>query len=173
MTFFCPKSPAESFCLGLTPTLIPLWVRQSQHYLDNMEEFVAYIVKNLVDDSESVKIRAVEDNANETIKLEIRVAPEDIGKIIGHRGNTIHALRTILRRVCARLKKKVQVDLVQPDNDEVISSESFSQDHLEPQMKDSCCASQMHEEEFICCGSGRCHSEEEVQPVHTHGCCQH
>lgn len=137
-----------------------------------MEEFVAYIVKNLVDDSESVKIRSIEDEASDTIKLEIRVAPEDIGKIIGHRGNTIHALRTILRRVCARLKKKVQVDLVQPDNDEVISSESFSHEQLDIQAKDSCCASQATDEDFVCCGRNLCHAEEE-EPVSTHGCCQH
>lgn len=81
-----------------------------------MEEFVAYIVKNLVADPEAVEIRSIEDEASESIKLEIRVAPEDIGKIIGRRGNTIHALRTILRRVCARLKKKIQIDLVQPED---------------------------------------------------------
>ncbi|EPP34694.1 KH domain protein [Chlamydia ibidis] len=83
-----------------------------------MEEFVAYIVKNLVADPEAVEIRSIEDEANESIKLEIRVAPDDIGKIIGRRGNTIHALRTILRRVCARLKKKIQIDLIQPETSE-------------------------------------------------------
>ncbi|EPP39121.1 KH domain protein, partial [Chlamydia psittaci 84-8471/1] len=79
-----------------------------------MEEFVAYIVKNLVADPEAVEIRSIQDESGESIKLEIRVAPDDIGKIIGRRGNTIHALRTILRRVCARLKKKIQIDLIQP-----------------------------------------------------------
>ncbi|WP_407365813.1 KH domain-containing protein [Chlamydia pecorum] len=91
-----------------------------------MEEFVAYIVKNLVADPEAVQISSVEDKAKESIKVEIRVAPQDIGKIIGRRGNTIHALRTILRRVCARLRKKVQVDLVQPENGEnIVYSDAY------------------------------------------------
>lgn len=98
--------------------------------MDVMEEFVAYIVKNLVADPEAVEIRSVEDEAGESIKLEIRVAPEDIGKIIGRRGNTIHALRTILRRVCARLKKKIQVDLIQPESGQVINEE-LSGDYVE------------------------------------------
>lgn len=74
-----------------------------------MEEFVAYILKNLVADPEAVEIRSIQDESGESIKLEIRVAPDDIGKIIGRRGNTIHALRTILRRVCARLKRRYKL----------------------------------------------------------------
>lgn len=122
-----------------------------------MEEFVAYIVKNLVANPEAVEIRSIQDETGESIKLEVRVSPDDIGKIIGRRGSTIHALRTILRRVCSRLKKKVQIDLVQPENaqlpaDDVESSESCCDFHdLDTENscchESSCCSSQEHEEE--------------------------
>ncbi|ANH78705.1 KH domain-containing protein [Candidatus Chlamydia sanziniae] len=102
-----------------------------------MEEFVAYIVKNLVANPEAVEIRSIEDKANESVKLEIRVAPEDIGKIIGRRGNTIHALRTILRRVCSRLKKKVQIDLIQPEDGHAIPCADSCLDDLD--MPRQCC----------------------------------
>lgn len=141
-----------------------------------MEEFVAYIVKNLVDDPESVKIRSTEDETNESIKLEIHVAPEDIGKIIGRRGNTIHALRTILRRVCARLKKKIQIDLVQPDNGEIISTESFADHDIEASVESEEEVASFEEMTHGCCGSGNCGSEANEEPeqvFHSCGCCHH
>lgn len=141
-----------------------------------MEEFVAYIVKNLVDDPESVKIRSTEDETNEAIKLEIHVAPEDIGKIIGRRGNTIHALRTILRRVCARLKKKIQIDLVQPDNGEIISSESFADHDAEVHVDSEEEIPSFEDAVHGCCGGRNCCSEEIEEPApafHGCGCCHH
>ncbi|SPN74016.1 hypothetical protein,Predicted RNA-binding protein (contains KH domain) [Chlamydia serpentis] len=131
-----------------------------------MEEFVAYIVKNLVTNPEAVEIRSIEDEANESIKLEIRVAAQDIGKIIGRRGNTIHALRTILRRVCSRLKKKVQIDLIQPeDGNDVICNEDYICDDV---------SSMPIEDDFLiskkCC-QGHCNCEDqEEDPVIHHSC---
>lgn len=87
-----------------------------------MEEFVAYIIKNLVSNPESVQVFATEDQ--ERIRLEIRVGSEDVGKVIGRRGNTINALRTIVRTVATRLGRKAQVELVQPDHPNVILEES-------------------------------------------------
>nr|CRI73590.1 Uncharacterized protein BN1224_YK41_BY_00430 [Chlamydia pneumoniae] len=129
----------------------------SQFNLDFMEEFVAYIVKNLVTNPEAVEIRSIEDEDNESIKLEIRVAAEDIGKIIGRRGNTIHALRTILRRVCSRLKKKVQIDLVQPENGtDVIADQDYVCDN------DSSNSTEDTFGESDTCCSGHCHYDEDL-----------
>lgn len=75
-----------------------------------MEEFVAYIVKNLVSKPQDVVVSSCDQ---ENVRIEIRVALEDVGKVIGRRGNTINALRTIVRTVAARFGKKVQVELVQ------------------------------------------------------------
>lgn len=113
-----------------------------------MEEFVAYIVKNLVSDPSAVEIRSVTED--ETIKLEIRVAPDDVGKVIGRRGNTIHALRTIVRRISSRVKKKVELDLIQPDSP-CSSEESDSTDLREEQHCHHQCA----------CSSARGYEEEE------------
>ncbi|EPP38725.1 KH domain-containing protein [Chlamydia avium] len=140
-----------------------------------MEEFVAYIVKNLVANPEAVEIRSIQDETGESIKLEVRVSPDDIGKIIGRRGSTIHALRTILRRVCSRLKKKVQIDLVQPEGTKLPSDETEEDccDFNDLDMESQCC-----HESGSCCSS---HQEEEPQDMssvhhecsyHGHGCCE-
>ena len=78
-----------------------------------MEEFVAYIIKNLVSHPDEVSITSSPDE--EKVRIEIRVAQEDVGKVIGRRGNTINALRTIVRTVATRLGQKVQVELIQAD----------------------------------------------------------
>ena len=78
-----------------------------------MEDFVAYIIKNLVAKPEDVTVTSVDEQ--EQICIEIRVAAEDVGKVIGRRGNTINALRTIVRTVATRLGRRAQVELIQPD----------------------------------------------------------
>lgn len=78
-----------------------------------VEDFVAYIIKNLVSKPEDVSVSSSDDQGQ--ICIEIRVAPEDVGKVIGRRGNTINALRTIVRTVATRLGRKAQVELIQPD----------------------------------------------------------
>lgn len=78
-----------------------------------MEEFVAYIIKNLVSKPEDVTVCSSSDQ--EKTRIEIRVAQEDVGKVIGRRGNTINALRTIVRTVATRLGQRVQVELIQAD----------------------------------------------------------
>lgn len=90
-----------------------------------MEEFVAYIIKNLVSKPEDVIVTSFPDQ--EKVRIEIRVAKEDVGKVIGRRGNTINALRTIVRTVATRLGQKAQVELIQTDDDlatEVVAVES-------------------------------------------------
>lgn len=106
-----------------------------------MEEFLAYIIKNLVANPAAVEIRSqVENN---TIKMEIRVAPEDLGKVIGRKGNTIHAIRTIVRRISSRVKKKILIDLYQPEVscEELNCCESNSSTNNEDDMLDTCCSS--------------------------------
>ena len=78
-----------------------------------MEDFVAYIIKNLVSKPEEVVVSSSE--TLEQIVLEIRVAASDVGKVIGRRGNTINALRTIVRTVATRLGRRAQLELIQPD----------------------------------------------------------
>ncbi len=76
-----------------------------------MEEFVAYIVKNMVANPDNVDVRSLEGLSGTLI--EIRVAPEDIGKVVGRKGNVIRSLRTLAMTIGARLGRKVHLEVIQ------------------------------------------------------------
>lgn len=76
-----------------------------------MKEFVEYIVKNLVDQPENVNV--VCDQNDKGLIVQLRVSPGDVGKVVGRKGLTIKALRTIVLSVCARLGYRVQLELVE------------------------------------------------------------
>ncbi len=76
-----------------------------------MNEFIAYLIKNLVDKPESVQVQVVE-NPEGTV-VEIRVSNEDIAKVVGRHGKTIKSLRTIVMSIGARFGKRVHLELVQ------------------------------------------------------------
>ena len=75
-----------------------------------MKELLTYIAQNLVDHPEAVSVteRAGED---ETV-LELRVAPEDMGKVIGRQGRIAKDIRTIIKSVAQRNGQKVSVEIV-------------------------------------------------------------
>lgn len=76
-----------------------------------MKEFIEYIVKNLVEKPENVDVRCFEGDKG--IVVEVRVGSQDMGKVVGRKGVTIKALRTIAMMVCARLGHRVRVELVE------------------------------------------------------------
>lgn len=76
-----------------------------------MKEFVEYLVKNLVDSPEEVNVSCVEGEKG--MIIEIKVGTNDVGKVVGRKGVTIKALRTISMMVCARLGRRVRVELVE------------------------------------------------------------
>lgn len=76
-----------------------------------MEEFIAYLVKNMVNAPDLVDVRAI-DSAHGLL-VEIRVAEQDIGKVVGRKGNVIRSLRTLAMTIGARFGKRVQVEIVQ------------------------------------------------------------
>ncbi|HSX13004.1 MAG TPA: KH domain-containing protein [Chlamydiales bacterium] len=76
-----------------------------------MEEFVAYLIKNMVNIPEQVDIRGIESQNGLTI--EIRVAPEDVGKVVGRKGNAIRSLRTLAMSIGARLGRRVHLEIIQ------------------------------------------------------------
>lgn len=76
-----------------------------------MEEFVAYLIKNMVNTPEQVDIRSVEEQNG--LLIEIRVAPEDIGKVVGRKGNVIRSLRTLAMSIGARLGHRVHLEIIQ------------------------------------------------------------
>ena len=75
-----------------------------------MREFVAYIVKNLVDDRESVTI--TETDGGQGMVIALGVEKSDIGKVIGKRGRTIRAIRTLLTSVASRHGIRVHLEIL-------------------------------------------------------------
>lgn len=76
-----------------------------------MKDFVAYIVKNLVDNPESVRINEI--GGTNTLILELTVAKADIGKIIGKQGKTINAIRTLIMAVASRNGLRVNLEILE------------------------------------------------------------
>ena len=68
------------------------------------------LVKALVENPDEVVIKPIE--GDNTVVLEIRVNPEDTGKVIGKKGRTINALRTIARAATGDSDKKVLMELI-------------------------------------------------------------
>lgn len=62
-----------------------------------MKEILEYIARNLVDEPDAVQVTEVESDSKKTVVLELRVAPDDMGKVIGKRGRTARAIRSVLR----------------------------------------------------------------------------
>lgn len=76
-----------------------------------MKEFVEYIVKNLVDEPDQVQINEV--GGSHTIIIELSVEKADIGKIIGKKGKTINAIRTLLMSVASRNGLRVNLEILE------------------------------------------------------------
>lgn len=76
-----------------------------------MRELVEYIAKALVDYPEQVDVKQVE--GEHSIILELRVAPEDMGKVIGKQGRIAKAIRTVVSAAAVKENKRVMVEIVQ------------------------------------------------------------
>ena len=76
-----------------------------------LKNLVEFIVKALVDDQGSVEVREI--SGAQSSVVEIRVAKEDVGKVIGREGRIIAALRTILGGAAARLEKRCILDIIE------------------------------------------------------------
>lgn len=75
-----------------------------------MKEFVNYVVQNLVDKPDDVKV-VVEEIEPSTTMIKITVDQTDLGKVIGKKGGTINALRTLALILGARDNKRVRVEV--------------------------------------------------------------
>ena len=75
-----------------------------------MKDLLLYMAKNLVDDPESVSVTESSDAEGKV--LELRVAPSDMGKVIGRQGRIAKEIRTIVKTVAQRTGEKVTVEIV-------------------------------------------------------------
>ena len=76
-----------------------------------MEELIAVIAKSLVDNPDDVKVTRSDEENNVTIEL--AVAPDDLGKVIGKQGRTARALRSLLAAKAATEDKRSRLEIVE------------------------------------------------------------
>ena len=76
-----------------------------------MRELIFYIAKALVDSPEEVSVEEIE--GNQTSVLELKVAKDDLGKVIGKQGRTARAMRTILSAASAKIKKRTVLEIIE------------------------------------------------------------
>ncbi len=76
-----------------------------------MREAVEMIVKALVDDTGAVDVREIDRNG--ATLIEIRVAPEDMGKVIGRQGRTVRSLRSLAHAVGLKRKRRFVLEIVE------------------------------------------------------------
>jgi hypothetical protein len=76
-----------------------------------MKELITYIAKALVDKPEEVKVTEIE--GEQTSVIELKVAKEDLGKIIGKQGRTARAMRTILSAASTKINKRSVLEIIE------------------------------------------------------------
>lgn len=76
-----------------------------------MKELVDYIARQLVDQPDRVQVAQIE--GEKTTVIELRVAPEDLGKVIGKQGRTARAIRTILNAAATRERKRAVLEILE------------------------------------------------------------
>ena len=74
-----------------------------------MKELVGYVARSLVDNKDAVTVE--ETVGPEATILELHVAPEDMGKVIGKQGRIAKAIRTVVKAAATRENKKVNVEI--------------------------------------------------------------
>ena len=78
-------------------------------------DFLQYVVENIVEHTDAIKIEKKDDELGTLLTLEVH--PDDMGIIIGKKGTTVNALRSILRLQGMKLGKKVTLKVLEQDND--------------------------------------------------------
>lgn len=77
--------------------------------MEQLEDLLLFLARSLVDDPERVEVSGTEIDSR--VDLELRVAPEDMGKVIGRQGRTVKAIRTVLKAASVKVDKRVSVEV--------------------------------------------------------------
>ena len=77
-----------------------------------MKELIEFIAKSLVDDENAVVVN--QSTHGSRVKLELKVAKEDMGRVIGKNGRIINSIRTLLRISAEKENRQVTLDVVEP-----------------------------------------------------------
>ena len=86
-------------------------INQEVVEMDKLKELVIHIAQSLVDFPEQVEVKEVA--GEQTAVLELKVAQQDLGKIIGKQGKTAKAIRTILGAAAAKLRKRAVLEILE------------------------------------------------------------
>lgn len=76
-----------------------------------MREFVEFVIRRLVDKPDSIQLTQEEKEANKVV-FQLKVDQEDVGKVIGRKGRTANAVRTLLSAVAAREGKRAILEII-------------------------------------------------------------
>ena len=76
-----------------------------------MKELIRFIAQALVDNPEQVQVNEIE--GEQTSVIELRVAKEDLGKVIGKQGRTARAIRTILSAASTKIRKRAVLEILE------------------------------------------------------------
>ena len=77
--------------------------------MPTLENLLLVLARSLVDEPERVEVSGIETDSR--VDLELRVAPEDMGRVIGRQGRTIRAIRTVVKAASVKLGKRVSVEV--------------------------------------------------------------
>ena len=86
-----------------------------------MQSLIQELAKALVDDTAAVRVEVISDNDSAVLRL--RVAPTDIGKVIGKQGRTARSLRTILSAASMKYQQRFALDIVEAGGNSVDTEE--------------------------------------------------
>ncbi len=77
--------------------------------MDRLQNLLILLVRPIVDEPDRVEVEASESDTR--VELELRVAPDDIGKVIGRGGRTIRAIRAVVKAASVKVGKRVNVEV--------------------------------------------------------------
>lgn len=77
--------------------------------MDRLENLLLVLARSIVEEPEKVEVSGTETDSR--VDLQLRVAPEDMGKVIGRGGRTIRAIRTVVKAASVKVEKRVNVEV--------------------------------------------------------------
>jgi uncharacterized protein len=77
--------------------------------MEQLENLLAVLARSLVDEPEEVEVTGTEEDSR--VDLQLRVAPDDMGRVIGRQGRTIRAIRTVVKAASVKQGKRVSVEV--------------------------------------------------------------
>jgi uncharacterized protein len=77
----------------------------------SLKELIEFLARALVDNPDDVQVSEV--SGEQTVVLELRVAKEDLGKVIGKQGRTVKAMRAILSAASSKVRKRAELEILE------------------------------------------------------------